>query len=86
MDLDRFWTAGKVAGEDERQAYLSWVMHECLAGGDFYAREGIEAATIAIEKKLKTALAERKSTAEITRIVPVNLNAVKASAEKRAAT
>ncbi len=86
MDLDRFWTSGQVASENERQAYLSWVMHECLAGGDFYAREGIEAATIAIERKLKTALAERKSTAEITRIIPVNLNAVKALPEKRAAT
>ncbi len=64
MDLDGFWTQGKVASTEERHTYLNWIMHECLVGGDFYAREGIEAAILAIELKLKTALAQRAQSVE----------------------
>jgi capsular polysaccharide export protein len=57
MDLDKFWTDGFVAPEADRHRYLSWIHHECLAGGDFYAKDGIEAAVSALRAKLEKALA-----------------------------
>jgi hypothetical protein len=39
-----------------RHRYLSWVHHQCLVGGDFYAKEGMEAAIPALMAKLSKAL------------------------------
>lgn len=57
MDLDRFWREGCVAPDSVRQRYLSWIHHQCLVGGDFYAKDGIEAAIVAMREKIETALA-----------------------------
>jgi len=59
LDLDRFWREGCVAPDSVRQRYLSWIHHQCLAGGDFYAKDGIEAAIVAMREKIETALAGR---------------------------
>jgi capsular polysaccharide export protein len=56
MDLDKFWTNSFVAPEGVRHRYLSWVHHQCLVGGDFYAKEGMEAAIPALMAKLSKAL------------------------------
>jgi capsular polysaccharide export protein len=57
MDLDKFWTDGFVATETVRHRYLSWIHHECLAGGDFYAKDGMDAAAQALRVKIEAALA-----------------------------
>jgi capsular polysaccharide export protein len=59
MDLDKFWTNGFVAPEPVRHRYLSWVHHECLAGGDFYAKDGMEAAIASLRMKIENALAAK---------------------------
>jgi capsular polysaccharide export protein len=64
MDLDRFWHEGSVAPDAVRQRYLSWIHHECLAGGDYYAKDGIEAAIVAMREKIEAALAGRARAAE----------------------
>jgi capsular polysaccharide export protein len=56
IDLDRFWTDGFVAPESVRHRYLSWIHHQCLAGGDFYAKDGMEAAAVALQSKIEQAL------------------------------
>lgn len=58
-DLDRFWSEGFVASPDVRQRYLSWIVHECLSSGDFYAKDGIEAAITSLRVKLEKALVAR---------------------------
>jgi capsular polysaccharide export protein len=60
-DLDRFWSEGFVAAPEVRERYLSWMQHECLVGGDFYAKEGIEAAITSLRIKLESALALRNA-------------------------
>ena len=57
LDLDRFWTEGCVAPEKVRHRYLSWIHHQCLVGGDFYAKEGMEAAVNSLRLKIEEALA-----------------------------
>lgn len=56
IDLDRFWSEAFVAPEKVRHRYLSWIHHRCLAGGDFYAKEGMEAATTSLRAKIEQAL------------------------------
>jgi capsular polysaccharide export protein len=56
MDLDRFWMEGYVAPEEMRQRYLSWIMHACLVGGDYYAKEGMGAAVEGLRAKIEEAL------------------------------
>lgn len=65
MDLDRFWTCGFVAPEEVRHRYLSWIHHQCLVGGDFYAKDGMEAAIQALKGRLEMAL-KAKEDAERT--------------------
>jgi capsular polysaccharide export protein len=60
-DLDRFWSEGFVASAEMRERYLGWMQHECLVGGDFYAKEGIEAAITSLRVRLESALVTRKS-------------------------
>ncbi|MBL0372341.1 capsular biosynthesis protein [Rhizobium sp. KVB221] len=59
MDLDRFWNDGCAAPDAVRQRYLSWIQHECLVGGDFYAKDGMEAAVGALRLKIESALENR---------------------------
>lgn len=56
IDLDRFWSEAFVAPEKVRHRYLSWIHHQCLAGGDFYAKEGMEAAAQCLRAKIEQAL------------------------------
>lgn len=56
IDLDRFWSEAFVAPEKVRHRYLSWIHHQCLAGGDFYAKEGMEAAAQSLRAKVERAL------------------------------
>ena len=64
MDLDRFWREGIAAPEAVRHRYLSWIHHQCLVGGDFYAKDGIEAAISAMREKIEEALAGRERIAD----------------------
>jgi len=59
LDLDKFWNDGFVAAETVRHRYLSWIHHECLAGGDFYAKDGMDAAVQALRVKIEAALAAK---------------------------
>ncbi len=61
-DLDRFWSEGFVASPDVRQRYLSWIVHECLSSGDFYAKDGVEAAITSLRVKLESALVARNQS------------------------
>lgn len=63
MDLDRFWSEGFVAPEKVRHRYLSWIHHQCLVGGDFYAKEGMEAAAQSLRAKVEQALERRRALA-----------------------
>jgi capsular polysaccharide export protein len=65
-DLDRFWSEGFVAPAEMRDRYLSWIQHECLAGGDFYAKDGIEAAITSLRVKLESAMVVRESAKIVT--------------------
>jgi capsular polysaccharide export protein len=56
IDLDRFWSEAFVAPEKVRHRYLSWIHHQCLAGGDYYAKEGMEAAAQSLKMKIEQAL------------------------------
>lgn len=56
IDLDRFWSEAFVAPEKVRHRYLSWIHHQCLAGGDYYAKEGMEAAAQSLKGKIEQAL------------------------------
>jgi capsular polysaccharide export protein len=56
VDLDRFWSEAFVAPEKVRHRYLSWIHHQCLAGGDFYAKEGMEAAAQSLKEKIERSL------------------------------
>jgi capsular polysaccharide export protein len=60
MDLDRFWLEGKAAPENVRHRYLSWIHHECLAGGDFYAKDAMAPAIEALRRKIDAALEEKR--------------------------
>lgn len=55
IDLDGFWTWGKIAPHELRTAYLSWLHEQCLQPGDFYAYEGMEIAIRALRDKLAEA-------------------------------
>lgn len=59
IDMDRFWSEAFVAPEKVRHRYLSWIHHQCLAGGDFYAKDGIEAAIATLKTKIEQVLADR---------------------------
>jgi capsular polysaccharide export protein len=73
MDLDRFWTEGHVADHSVRERYLSWIHHECLVGGDFYAKEGMEAAISALRLKIEGALAAKeRAKGEPARVIAGN--------------
>jgi capsular polysaccharide export protein len=61
LDLDRFWHDSFVAAPEVRERYLSWLQHECLAGGDFYAKEGMEAAIVGLGAKLEKMLSNRNA-------------------------
>jgi capsular polysaccharide export protein len=64
IDLDRFWSEAFVAPEKVRHRYLSWIHHQCLAGGDFYAKEGMEAAAQSLKNKIEMVLECRASALE----------------------
>lgn len=64
IDLDRFWSEAFVAPEKVRHRYLSWIHHQCLAGGDFYAKEGMEAAAQSLKGKIELALEKRMAALE----------------------
>jgi capsular polysaccharide export protein len=64
IDLDRFWSEAFVAPEKVRHRYLSWIHHQCLAGGDFYAKEGMEAAAQSLKNKIEMVLQCRASALE----------------------
>lgn len=64
IDLDRFWSEAFVAPEKVRHRYLSWIHHQCLAGGDFYAKEGMEAAAQSLKGKIELALQQRMAALE----------------------
>jgi capsular polysaccharide export protein len=64
IDLDRFWSEAFVAPEKVRHRYLSWIHHQCLAGGDYYAKEGMEAAAQSLKVKIEQALEYRTPALE----------------------
>jgi capsular polysaccharide export protein len=64
IDLDRFWSEAFVAPEKVRHRYLSWIHHQCLAGGDFYAKEGMEAAAQSLKGRIEQALECRHAALE----------------------
>ena len=85
MDLDRFWQEGCVAPDNVRNRYLSWIHHECLVGGDYYAKEGIDAAVVAMREKIEAALANRSATRAADkpgRVIAGNFGQGKAVGEK----
>ena len=69
IDMDRFWSEAFVAPEKVRHRYLSWIHHQCLAGGDYYAKEGMEAAvqsvTVKVEQALECRLAALEGTSNV---------------------
>ena len=81
MDLDRFWSEAFVAPEKVRHRYLSWIHHQCLAGGDFYAKEGMEAAAQCLKGKIEQALEYRAQALE----APTNIVEGVFTVEKRVA-
>ena len=80
VDMDRFWSEDFVAPEKDRHRYLSWIHHQCLAGGDFYAKEGMEAAAQSLKAKIERALECRVAAIE----APSNVVEGVFSVEKRA--
>lgn len=52
-DFDCFWGAGHVADDATRKSYISWIKHEALKPGDFYAGEGMNIACKSVFEKIQ---------------------------------
>ena len=55
-DFEAFWKGGHVADAGLRHRYIAWVREMCLRPGDFYTREGMEAACNAVLEAMNSRL------------------------------
>lgn len=60
-DFDEFWRSHHVADDTTRKSYISWIKHQALKPGDFYAGEGMEAACQSVFEKINNNSTSAKS-------------------------
>jgi len=65
-DFSAFWKGATVADEQLRRRYISWIRETCLRRGDFYTREGMEAACSAILDMIRSPLVLSQGPAKAT--------------------
>ncbi|MEH6547832.1 MAG: hypothetical protein V7701_15455, partial [Sneathiella sp.] len=63
-NFELFWSHNRVAEENVRRSYLSWIREQALIEGDFYAAKGMETAGVNILNHLEDLLERNCSTHE----------------------